>query len=88
MDNSKSEVKLRKKLRAEVVGVVDERTYKVRVQRSKQHPIYKKIIKSHKKYLVDYVPASKEDKGFKIGDQVTIEETSPKSKAKKFVILN
>jgi len=74
--------KAKKKLSGIVTKVQGANTAKVRVERKMTHPLYKKIIKSHKSYLVenglsDIVP----------GDVVIIEECSPKSKNKTFKIL-
>ncbi len=74
--------KARKRLLAEVVSVSDSSTVKVKVERKMTHPLYKKIIKSHKGYLVNNTI---ED--IKIGDMVYIEEGKPASKKKSFTIL-
>ena len=52
------------------------------VERKYQHPVLKKVIKSKKKYH-----AHDEKNSFKIGDKVSIIETIPISKQKKFKVL-
>lgn len=80
MENKK--IKAKKKLMGEVISMTSESTAKVRVERKMTHPIYKKIVKSHKKYLVNNTV-----KDIKVGDMVFIEEGSPSSKKKIFNIL-
>ena len=41
-----------KKLQGVVLNVIDDKTIKVRVETKYSHPLYKKIIKKHKNYLV------------------------------------
>jgi len=72
----------KKQRKGKVVKVVDERTAKVVVERKAPHPLYKKIVKSHKKYLVE--TGGRE---LNVGDEVTIEETNPVSKNKMFKIV-
>lgn len=66
----------------EIVSMSDEQTAKVKVERKMTHPLYKKIVKSHKYYLVN-----NNLKDIKIGDKVFIEEGSPSSKSKTFNLL-
>lgn len=78
-----------KKIQGEVIKLSSEKTVKVRVEKKQSHPLYGKIIKTHKNYLVHNDP----DNGIgvediKIGDVVVIQETRPISKSKKFVLLN
>jgi small subunit ribosomal protein S17 len=65
-----------------VTKVVDTKTVKVEVENKKAHPLYGKIIKSHKRYLVDA-----NGKTVTVGDKVIIEECSPISKNKKFKLI-
>jgi len=74
--------KARKKLLGKVVAANGINTLKVRVERKMTHPLYKKIIKSHKTYMVNY-----EGTDIKIGDNVMIEECRPISKNKVFNLL-
>lgn len=78
----KTKVKTRKRLLGEVVSVTSEKTAKVRVERKMTHPLYKKIVKSHKHYLVNNDKAD-----IKVGDNVYIVEGKPSSKKKTFNIL-
>ncbi len=80
----KTENKVYKKRRKGiVVKIIDEKTVKVEVERKSPHPLYKKIVKSHKKYLVDT-----NSKEVKLQDEVIIEETNPISKRKAFKIIS
>lgn len=56
-------------------------TIKVEVETSRRHPLYKKLIRRSKKYLVE----AKEE--VKIGQRVKIGQTRPLSKNKHFKIL-
>ncbi len=58
------------------------KTVKVEVESQHPHPLYKKIIKKSKKFLVHI-----EGKEVKIGDTVKIEETRPMSCRKHFRVL-
>lgn len=71
-----------KKLQGVVTNVVDGKTIKVKVEAKYQHPLYKKIIKKHKNYLVH---STKE--GIEKGQIVWIVEGKPVSKTKKFYLL-
>ena len=75
-------IKARKKLMGEVVSMTSESTAKIKVERKMTHPLYKKIIKSHKYYLVE-----NSLKDIKVGDKVFIEEGRPSSRRKNFNIL-
>ena len=65
-----------------VVSDKENKTIKVMVERKYQHPLFKKVVKSKKKYS-----AHDEDNKFKIGDKVSIIECRPYSKNKKFEVL-
>ncbi|HEX9744364.1 MAG TPA: 30S ribosomal protein S17 [bacterium] len=72
----------RRLLKGTVVSDKMDKTLLVRVDRRRQHPLYGKIMKLTKKYMVhDY----KEEAG--IGDFVLIEETRPLSKNKRFRLV-
>ena len=58
------------------------KTITVLVERKYQHPLFKKIIKTKKKYQ-----AHDENNKHKIGDMVKIEESKPISKLKKFKVI-
>ena len=58
------------------------KTVTVLVERKYQHPTLRKVIKTKKKYHVH-----DEKNSFKVGDKVSIVETNPISKQKKFKVL-
>ena len=60
-----------------------DKTIVVEVTRKVKHKLYKKMIKKAKKYH-----AHDEDNSFSIGDIVTIQESKPISKLKKWIVLN
>ncbi len=59
-----------------------EKTITVKIETVKQHPLYKKIIKTSKKYKVH-----DEHNEAKVGDVVKIIETRPLSKDKRFTLM-
>ena len=65
-----------------VVSDKPNKTITVLVERKYQHPLFKKVVKSKKKYS-----AHDEDNKFKIGDKVSIRECKPYSKSKKFEVI-
>ncbi|MGC0371821.1 MAG: hypothetical protein DGJ47_000522 [Rickettsiaceae bacterium] len=60
-----------------------DKTVLVRVLRTYMHPLYKKIVKSSKKYS-----AHDETNSCKEGEVVKIQETRPISKSKSWVVIN
>ncbi len=72
----------KKILKGIVVSDKPNKTITVLVERKYQHPLFKKIIKSKKKYS-----AHDENNKFKNGDKVSIIECKPYSKNKKFEVL-
>ena len=72
----------KKILKGIVVSDKPIKTITVLVERKYQHPLFKKIIKSKKKYS-----AHDENNKFKNGDKVSIIECKPYSKNKKFEVL-
>ena len=65
-----------------VVSDKENKTIKVMIERKYQHPLFKKVVKSKKKYS-----AHDEENRFKIGDKVSIVESKPYSKNKKFEVI-
>ena len=65
-----------------VVSDKPNKTITVLVERKYQHPVLKKIIKVKKKYN-----AHDENNKFKSGDKVSIIESKPFSKNKKFQVM-
>ena len=72
----------KKVLHGIVVSDRENKTVKVLVERKYQHPLFKKVLKSKKKYS-----AHDEKNKFKNGDKVSIVECRPYSKNKKFEVL-
>ena len=72
----------KKVLHGVVVSDKENKTIKVMVERKYQHPLFKKVVKSRKKYS-----AHDETNKYKSGDKVSIIECKPYSKNKKFEVL-
>tara|TARA_B100000941_G_C28174760_1_gene384104 strand:+ start:37 stop:273 length:237 start_codon:yes stop_codon:yes gene_type:complete len=72
----------RKILNGIVVSDKPNKTITVMVERKYQHPLLKKVMKARKKYN-----AHDEGNKFKIGDKVSIKESRPFSKNKKFEVI-
>ena len=72
----------KKVLSGTVVSDKPNKTVTVLVERKYQHPVLKKIIKVKKKYN-----AHDENNKFKTGDKVSIIESKPFSKNKKFQVI-
>ena len=65
-----------------VISNKPNKTITVLVERKYQHPVLKKVIKAKKKYN-----AHDENNKFKNGDKVSIKESKPFSKNKKFEVM-
>ncbi len=72
-----------RELKGEITSTKREKTITVTVHRYVNHPKYLKKYRLSKKYNVD----NPENKEFEIGETVTIYETSPISKTKKWTIV-
>ena len=72
----------KKVLHGIVVSDKENKTIKVLVERKYQHPLFKKVLKGKKKYS-----AHDEKNKFKNGDKVSIVESRPFSKNKKFQVM-
>jgi small subunit ribosomal protein S17 len=72
----------KKVLTGVVVSDKPNKTITVLVERKYQHPVLKKIVKVKKKYN-----AHDENNKFKNGDKVSIKESKPFSKNKKFEVM-
>ncbi|MFA9288823.1 MAG: 30S ribosomal protein S17 [Weeksellaceae bacterium] len=59
-----------------------DKTIVVRVESKFRHPLYRKVIKRHKKFK-----AHNEVENISVGDMVTIRETRPLSKTIHFVVV-
>ena len=72
----------KKKLTGIVTSDKMQKTVVVTVERVKEHPKYKRRYKIHKKYKAH------DKKGeYKMGDKVMIEECTPMSKDKHFIVV-
>ncbi len=69
-------------LQGTVVSDKQEKTVVVRVERRFTHPLLKKTVRRSKHYH-----AHDEAKSFKVGDLVSIEETKPISKLKRWTVV-
>jgi small subunit ribosomal protein S17 len=69
-------------LQGTVVSDKNDKTIVVEVERRYTHPLLKKTVRRTKKYH-----AHDEANVFKIGEMVSIEETPPISKKKRWVVL-
>ena len=65
-----------------VISDKGNKTITVLVERKYQHPVLQKVVKTKKKYH-----AHDENNSFKTGDKVSIIETKPISKTKRFKVL-
>ena len=72
----------KKVLNGIVVSDKPNKTITVVVERKYQHPVLQKVIKSKKKYHVH-----DENNSYKTGDKVSIIESRPISKKKRFTVL-
>ena len=70
----------RRRLEGTVSSAKMMKTVKVRVNRSYRHPLYGKVIRTHKNYLVH------DELGCQPGDIVCIVESRPISKNKRWVV--
>ena len=75
-------MKQKKKKSGQVVAKSGINTLSVRVETRRPHPVYKKVIRYSKKYLVHVT-----DEAINIGDTVTITECRPISKRKRWRLL-
>ena len=69
-------------LEGKVTSTKMDKTITVEVRRTYTHPLYKKIIRTSKKYH-----AHNEDAGIKVGDIVKIQETRPIAKTVTWEVL-
>ena len=69
-------------LQGVVVSDKQEKTVVVKVERRFSHPLLKKTVRRSKNYH-----APDDARAFKVGDMVSIEETKPISKLKRWVVL-
>ena len=72
-----------KALTGTIISLIDKASAVVSVESKFKHPIYKKQIKKTKKFSIHLPKGAKP----KLGDRVTIQETRPVSKTKKFILV-
>ena len=72
----------KKVLTGVVVSDKPNKTITVLIERKYSHPVLKKVIKVRKKYN-----AHDENNSYKVGDKVSIIESKPFSKNKKFEVM-
>ena len=72
----------KKILNGVVVSDKGNKSITVIVERKSQHPVLKKVVKTKKKYHVH-----DEENAYKMGDKVSIIESRPISKTKRFKVL-
>ena len=70
-------------LQGVVVSDKQDKTVIVSVERQIMHPVYKKFVRKSKKYA-----AHDENNQFKVGDQVSIQESRPYSKTKTWTVIS
>ncbi|MFC1666835.1 30S ribosomal protein S17 [Candidatus Omnitrophota bacterium] len=72
--------------RKEKIGIVVndklDKTIAVRIDRTTKHPIYKRVIRKSNKVM-----AHDEKKEARIGNRVRVQETKPKSKSKRWRLV-
>jgi len=73
----------KKHLQGKVVSDKMAKTVVVEVERWKVHPKYLRRLRVHKKYK-----AHDENSEYQIGDRVTIEETKPMSRDKRWIVIS
>jgi small subunit ribosomal protein S17 len=71
-------------MQATVLRVCDPQTVKVEVESKIQHPIYKKFVRTTKSYLCGITAGVT----VAVGDIVTIRESRPLSKTKRFLVMS
>ena len=69
-------------LQGVVVSDKNDKTIVVQVERRYTHPLFKKTVRRTKKYH-----AHDQENKFKVGDKVSIEETAPISKNKRWTVI-
>ncbi len=69
-------------LQGVVVSDKQEKTVVVKVERRFTHPLFKKTVRRSKNFH-----AHDENKRYKVGDMVSIEETRPLSRLKRWIVV-
>lgn len=71
-------------MKVKVLNIIDSKTFKAEATLYKAHEKYGKYLTSHKKYLVHY----EGDQKLEVGQEVSIIETRPISKRKRWKLDN
>lgn len=83
-DNTDNKVQIKRKVKTGVVvSNKMDKTVVVRVDRTSLHPIFGKVVKRFKKYYAH----DEEAKTLQVGEKVTIVETRPLSKLKRWRVV-
>jgi small subunit ribosomal protein S17 len=82
MEEKQKIIRKGKTFTGKVAHVGAFKTITVEVVQITRHPLYRKTMRSTKRFLVHY-----EGSGLKVGDAVTIIETRPISRRKRFMVL-
>ncbi|MDQ6984964.1 MAG: uS17 family ribosomal protein [Candidatus Dojkabacteria bacterium] len=75
---------IKREVTGEVVKISSTNTVKIRVEIKFAHPLYEKILKKHKNFLVH--ASDKQIENIKVGDTVIAESCKPISKNKTFIL--
>jgi small subunit ribosomal protein S17 len=68
-------------MKVKVLNIIDDKTFKGVATSYKKHPKYEKYVTTYKKFLVHY-----EGKKVNVGEEVSISETRPISKRKRWIL--
>ncbi len=68
-------------MKVKVLNIIDDKTFKGIATSYKKHPKYEKYVTTYKKFLVHY-----EGKKVNVGEEVSISETRPISKRKRWIL--
>ena len=68
-------------MKVKVLNIIDDKTFKGIATAYKKHPKYEKYVTTYKKFLVHY-----EGKKVSVGEEVSISETRPISKRKRWIL--
>lgn len=83
MAKKETKDKIVREFTGEVQKISGSKTIRVQVETKFAHPIYERILKSHKTYIVHI----ENEKEVQVGDTVLIQETKPISKKKSFIFV-
>src|SRR5512137_2555456 len=83
MKKTEKKAKAERFMQSVVVAAKSAKTVAISVERVFQHPVYKKIMRRKKKYLVH-----DENARCKLGDLVSVKQVRPISKNKRWVVVD